>query len=34
MSRLFRGPVQKALDSWLEDGLRHLKAEAERRATR
>jgi hypothetical protein len=34
VARLFRGPVQKALDSGLENGLRYLKAEAERRATR
>ena len=30
-ARLFRGPVQKTLDAALADGLRHLKAEAERR---
>lgn len=34
VARLFGGPVQKALDSGLEDGLRHLKAEVERRTTR
>jgi uncharacterized protein YndB with AHSA1/START domain len=33
VSRLLRRPLRKALDSGLEDGLRHLKAEAERRAT-
>ena len=32
LARLFRGPIQKTLDNALEDGLRHLKAEAERRA--
>ncbi len=30
--RLMRGSLQKTLDRALEDGLRHLKAEAERRA--
>lgn len=34
IARLFRGPLRKALDSGLEDGLRHLKAEAERRTAR
>jgi len=34
VARLFRRPVQKALDSGLENGLRYLKAEVERRATR
>jgi hypothetical protein len=32
VARLLRGRVQKALDSGLEGGLQHLKAEAERRA--
>jgi uncharacterized protein YndB with AHSA1/START domain len=32
VARLFRGPLQKTLDNALEDGLQHLKAEAERRA--
>jgi len=32
VARLFRGRLQKTLDDALEDGLRHLKAEAERRA--
>jgi hypothetical protein len=32
VARLFRGPLQKTLDSALEEGLGHLKAEAERRA--
>ena len=31
VARLFRGRLQKALESSLEAGLRHLKAEAERR---
>ena len=31
IARLFRGPLQKTLDEALEEGLRHLKAEAERR---
>ncbi len=31
--RLFRGLLQKTLDSALDDGLRYLKAEAERRST-
>lgn len=33
VTRLFRRSIQKALDSGLEDGLRYLKAEAERRMT-
>ena len=33
VARLFRGPLQKTLDSALEEGLRHLKAEAERRTS-
>jgi uncharacterized protein YndB with AHSA1/START domain len=32
VARLFRGRLQKQLDDGLESGLRHLKAEAERRA--
>jgi uncharacterized protein YndB with AHSA1/START domain len=32
VSRLFRRPLQKTLDKALSDGLRHLKAEAERRS--
>ena len=32
IARLFRGPLQKTLDAALEEGLGHLKAEAERRA--
>ena len=32
LARLFRGPLQKNLDNALEDGLEHLKREAERRA--
>ena len=32
--RLFRRSLQKTLDSALEDGLRHLKTEAERQASR
>ena len=32
VARLFRGPLQKTLDAALEEGLGHLKAEAERRA--
>ncbi len=32
VARLFRGPLQKTLDKALVEGLRHLKAEAERRA--
>jgi uncharacterized protein YndB with AHSA1/START domain len=31
IARLFRRPLQKTLDEALEEGLRHLKAEAERR---
>jgi hypothetical protein len=31
--RMFRGPLQQRLDAALADGLRHLKVEAERRAT-
>ena len=31
--RLFRGPLQKTLSGSLESGLRHLKAESERRTT-
>ena len=31
IARLFRGPLQKTLDEALEEGLGHLKAEAERR---
>jgi carbon monoxide dehydrogenase subunit G len=31
VARLFRGPIQKALDKGLDDGLRYLRAEAERR---
>jgi len=34
VARLVRGPAQKALDNGLEDWLRYLKAEAERRKTR
>jgi uncharacterized protein YndB with AHSA1/START domain len=34
VARLFRGPLQKTLDRALEDGLRYLKAEAERGTTR
>ena len=33
VARLLRGPLQKTLDAALEEGLRHLKAEAERRAS-
>jgi hypothetical protein len=33
VARLFRGRLQKTLDHALESGLRHLKAEAERRTT-
>ena len=33
IARLFRGPLQKTLDEAPEEGLRHLKAEAERRTT-
>ena len=33
VSRLFRGSLQKTLDKALAEGLRHLKAEAERRST-
>ena len=33
VSRLFRGPLQKTLDQALAEGLRYLKAEAERRST-
>jgi uncharacterized protein YndB with AHSA1/START domain len=32
LARLFHGPLQKALDKALEEGLEHLKREAERRA--
>jgi uncharacterized protein YndB with AHSA1/START domain len=32
LARLFRGQLQKALDKALEEGLEHLKREAERRA--
>jgi uncharacterized protein YndB with AHSA1/START domain len=32
LARLFRGRLQRRLDAALADGLRHLKAEAERRA--
>jgi uncharacterized protein YndB with AHSA1/START domain len=32
VARLFRGPLQKTLDKALDEGLQHLKAEAERRA--
>jgi uncharacterized protein YndB with AHSA1/START domain len=32
VSHLFRRPLQKTLDKALSDGLRHLKAEAERRS--
>ena len=32
LARLFRRRLQRTLDTALEDGLRHLKAEAERRA--
>lgn len=32
--RIFRGLLQQRLDAALADGLRHLKVEAERRATR
>lgn len=32
LARLFRGSLQKNLDKALEDGLEHLKREAERRA--
>lgn len=31
-ARLFRGPLQKTLDKTLDQGLEHLKREAERRA--
>jgi hypothetical protein len=31
--RIFRGLLQRRLDAALADGLRHLKVEAERRAT-
>jgi len=31
VARLFRGRLQKTMDSALQDGLRHLKAESERR---
>jgi hypothetical protein len=34
VARLFRGPLQKALDRALDNGLRHLKSEVERRAAR
>jgi carbon monoxide dehydrogenase subunit G len=33
VARLFRGRLQKTLDRALDSGLRHLKAEAERRTT-
>ena len=33
VTHLFRKPIQKALDRGLEDGLRYLKAEAERRTS-
>lgn len=33
IARLFRGPLQKTLNGSLESGLRHLKAESERRTT-
>ena len=33
VARLLHGPIQRALDDGLESGLRHLKAESERRAT-
>ena len=33
VARLFRGPLQKTLDSALEEGLGYLKAEAERRTS-
>jgi hypothetical protein len=33
VARLFRARLQKTLDGVLESGLRHLKAEAERRTT-
>ncbi|HMC07498.1 MAG TPA: SRPBCC family protein [Solirubrobacterales bacterium] len=33
VARLLRRPIQRALDDGLDGGLRHLKAEAERRAT-
>lgn len=33
VARLFRRLIQKALDRGLEDGLRYLKAEAERRTS-
>jgi uncharacterized protein YndB with AHSA1/START domain len=33
VARRFRGQLQKRLDRALDDGLRHLKTEAERRAT-
>lgn len=32
VARLFRGPLQKTLDKTLDQGLEHLKREAERRA--
>jgi hypothetical protein len=32
LARLFRGQLQKTLDKSLEEGLEHLKGEAERRA--
>ena len=32
VARVFRRPLQKTLDTALADGLRHLKAEAERRS--
>jgi hypothetical protein len=33
LARVFKGMLQKQLDKSLEDGLEHLKREAERRAT-
>lgn len=33
LARVFRGPLRKTLKSALDSGLRHLKAEAERRST-
>jgi hypothetical protein len=34
VARLFRRPLQNALDRALDNGLRHLKVEVERRAVR
>jgi hypothetical protein len=34
IARVFRGSLQKTLDTALADGLRHLKVEAERQCTR